>query len=67
MRDSGQDLIVEEKVIVKLKSVKKIVSVHENQLLTYLKLADKRSGLLINCGAELIRDEISRVINSLKE
>ncbi len=59
------DLIVEEKVIVELKSVEKVVPVHKKQLLTYLRLADKRLGLLINFGSELIRDGISRVVNGL--
>ena len=61
------DLIVEEKVIVELKSVEKVIPIHKKQLLTYLRLADKRLGLLINFGSELIRDGISRVVNSLKE
>ena len=61
------DLIVEEKVIVELKSVEKVIPVHKNQLLTYLRLADKKLGLLINFGSELIRDGISRVVNGLKE
>ncbi|RZB32031.1 MAG: hypothetical protein SRB1_01650 [Desulfobacteraceae bacterium Eth-SRB1] len=59
------DLIVEEKVIVELKSVEKVSRVHKKQLLTYLRLADKRLGLLINFGTELIRDGISRVANVL--
>ncbi len=59
------DLIVEEKVIVELKSVEKVIPVHKKQLLTYLRLADKRLGLLINFGSELIRDGISRVVNGL--
>ena len=59
------DLIVEEKVIVELKSVEKVMPVHKKQLLTYLRLADKRLGLLINFGSELIRDGISRVVNRL--
>ena len=61
------DLIVEEKVIVELKSVEKVVPVHKKQLLTYLRLADKRLGLLINFGVELIRDGISSVVYALKE
>ena len=61
------DLIVEEKVIVELKSVEKVIPIHKKQLLTYLRLADKRLGLLINFGSELIRDGISRVVNCLKE
>ncbi len=61
------DLIVEDKVIVELKSVEKVIPVHKKQLLTYLRLADKRLGLLINFGSELIGDGISRVVNGLKE
>ena len=61
------DLIVEDKVIVELKSVEKVIPVHKKQLLTYLRLTDKKLGLLINFGSELIRDGISRVVNGLKE
>jgi len=61
------DLIVEDLVIVELKSVEKIIPVHKKQLLTYLRLADKRLGLLINFGEELIKDGISRVANGLPE
>ena len=59
------DLIIEDKVIAELKSVENIVPVHKKQLLTYLRLSDKRLGLLINFGSELIRDGISRVVNGL--
>ena len=59
------DLIVEDKVIVELKSVEKVIPVHKKQLLTYLRLTDKKLGLLINFGSELIRDGISRVVNNL--
>jgi len=59
------DLIVEDKVIIELKSVEHISPVHKKQLLTYLRLTDKRLGLLINFGSELIRDGISRVVNNL--
>jgi len=59
------DLVVEDKVIVELKSVEKIAPVHKKQLLTYLRLADKRLGLLINFGASLIKDGIFRVANRL--
>ena len=61
------DLIVEDKVIVELKSVETAAPVHKKQLLTYLRLADKRLGLLINFGSQLIRDGISRVVNRLNE
>jgi GxxExxY protein len=61
------DLIVEGKVILELKSVETIAPVHKKQLLTYLRLADKRLGLLINFGETLIKDGISRVVNRLPE
>lgn len=59
------DLIVEDKVIVELKSVEAVHPVHKKQLLTYLRLADKRVGLLINFNVSLIKDGISRVVNGL--
>ncbi len=61
------DLIVERKVIVEIKSVEAIAPVHKKQVLTYLRLADKRLGLLINFDTELIKDGISRVVNKLPE
>jgi GxxExxY protein len=50
------DLMVEDKVIVELKSVEQTAPVHKKQLLTYLRLADKRLGLLVNFGAALIKE-----------
>ena len=61
------DLIVEEKVVVEIKSVEQVAPVHKKQLLTYLRLADKRLGLLINFGEALIKDGITRVVNGLEE
>jgi len=61
------DVIVEGKLILELKSVESVPKVHKKQLLTYLRLADKRLGLLINFGAELIKDGIFRVVNGLVE
>jgi GxxExxY protein len=61
------DLVVEGKVIVELKSVEQIAPVHKKQLLTYLRLADKRLGLLINFGSAVIKDGISRIVNGLDE
>ncbi len=60
------DLIVNDAVIVELKSVEAVSPVHKKQLLTYLRLADKRLGLLINFGANLIKDGIFRVVNGLE-
>lgn len=61
------DLIVEDMVILELKSVEQNSPVHRKQLLTYLRLADKRVGLLINFGCEHLRDGIFRVVNGLAE
>ena len=61
------DLMVSDQVIVELKSVEEIAPVHKKQLLTYLKLADKRLGLLINFGEVRIKDGITRIVNNLLE
>jgi GxxExxY protein len=61
------DLFVEDKLIVELKSVEQIAPVHTKQLLTYLRLADKRLGLLINFNVALIKDGITRVVNGLRD
>ncbi len=61
------DLLVGDKVVVELKSVEQVLPVHKKQLLTYLRLADRRLGLLINFGASMIRDGITRVVNGLCE
>ena len=61
------DVIVENKVIVELKSVEAVAKVHKKQLLTYLRLTEKKLGLLINFGEEYIRDGISRIVNGLAE
>lgn len=61
------DLVVEDKVIVEIKSVELLAPVHKKQLLTYLRLADKRLGLLINFHVALIKDGITRIVNGLEE
>jgi len=61
------DLIVEDKVIVELKCVETLNDVHRKQLLTYLRLADKRLGYLLNFGEALMKDGITRVVNRLPE
>lgn len=61
------DLIVEQQVIVELKSIEKIAEVHKKQLLTYLRVSNFHLGLLINFGVPLIKDGITRVVNGLKE
>ena len=59
------DIIVENKVILEIKSVENLAPVHYSQLLTYLKLSDKRLGLLINFNSKLIKDSIHRIVNNL--
>ena len=61
------DLLVEDTVIVELKSVETVQPVHKKQLLTYLRLAKKPLGLLINFNEELLKNGITRIINSNKK
>jgi GxxExxY protein len=60
------DLIVADKVIVELKSVEKLSPVHKKQLLTYLRLAEMRLGILINFSVNLLKDGIHRIVNGLE-
>jgi GxxExxY protein len=59
------DLLVEGQVVVELKVVEQILDIHKAQLLSYLKLADKRVGLLINFNVVHLRDGIRRLVNNL--
>lgn len=59
------DLIVEEKVIIELKSVEEIHPVHPKQLLTYLKITNCKLGLLINFNERLLKNGITRIVNQL--
>ena len=59
------DIIVEGKVIIELKSVENLMPVHKKQLLTYLKLTGMKLGLLVNFNEELIKNGITRIVNSL--
>jgi len=61
------DLLVESAVIVELKSVEEVKPVHKKQLLTYLRLAKKDLGLLINFNEVLLKKGIVRVVNDFKE
>lgn len=60
------DLLIEQKLILELKSVETVLPLHKKQLLTYLRLADKRLGLLVNFNVPLIRDGIFRIANNLQ-
>lgn len=59
------DLIVEESVIIEIKSVEKLANVHYKQLLTYLQLTDIKLGLLINFNEAYIKNGIKRIVNKL--
>ena len=59
------DVLVENKIIIEIKSVENLAPVHYSQLLTYLKLSDKRLGLLINFNSKLVKDSIHRIVNNL--
>jgi GxxExxY protein len=59
------DLLVADLVIVEVKSVEQFAEIHLAQLLTYLRLADKRLGLLINFNATTLRNSVRRVVNHL--
>jgi len=59
------DLLVEEKVIVEVKSVETLLDVHHKQLLTYLKLSGKKLGLLINFNCSSLKNSITRIVNNL--
>ena len=59
------DLLVEESIVVELKTVSKLLPTHEAQLLTYLKLSRYRLGLLLNFHVPLMREGIKRMVNDL--
>ena len=61
------DLLVNEKIIIEIKSVEALAPIHRKQLETYLRLTDLRLGLLINFNVELIKHGIQRVVNRLVE
>ncbi len=61
------DLFVEKKVIVEIKSMDAIASIHASQVLTYLRLSGCHLGLLINFNVVLLKDGIKRIVNNLPE
>lgn len=56
------DLLIEDKLIVELKSVEKMLGVHEAQLLTYMKLSGINLGLLINFNSKVLKDGLKRFV-----
>jgi GxxExxY protein len=61
------DVVVENQVIVELKTVPELLAVHEAQLLTYLKLSALKLGLLVNFNVSLMKNGIKRIVNNLPE
>jgi len=61
------DIIVDNKVIIELKSVERITNVHKKQVLTYLKLTGMRLGYLLNFGETMMKTGITRIVNGLPE
>ena len=61
------DLIVEEKLVVELKSVERLLPVHAKQVLTQIRLSGRKLGLLINFGEELLKNGVKRLINGTIE
>ena len=59
------DLVVNDKVVVELKSVETIAPIHKAQLLSYLKLSGYKAGLLINFNVKILKDGIIRLVNNL--
>lgn len=59
------DLLIENKVIIEIKSIETLTPVHFAQVLTYLKLANLKLGLLINFNTKLLKEGIHRVVNNL--
>lgn len=58
------DLLVEQRLVVEVKSVERLAPVHAKQLLTYLRLMNQPLGLLMNFGADMFRNGLKRVINN---
>jgi len=61
------DLIVEDKVLLELKSVERVTHAHKKQVLTYLRLTRRKLGYLLNFGEGVIKDGIYRIANGLAE
>ena len=61
------DLVVEDKVILELKSCERIEDIHKAQLLTYLKLSGLQLGLILNFNVPIMKEGIVRVVNNLEE
>ena len=61
------DLMIENEVVVEIKSIDKLLPIHKAQLMSYLKLADCKVGLLINVNVEILKSGIQRVVNNFPD
>jgi len=61
------DIVVENTIVLELKSCEKVEPIHKTQLLTYLKLSGLKLGLLLNFNVPVMRNGIVRIVNGLKE
>lgn len=61
------DLLIEDEIIVEIKSVEKLLPIHQAQLLSYLKIADKRVGMLINFNVKVLKRGLRRVVNGFPD
>ena len=61
------DIIINNKVILELKAIEKVIPVHKKQLITYLKLTDLKLGYLLNFNENLMKNGITRCVNGLEE
>ena len=59
------DLIIENKLILEIKSIEKVADVHKKQLLTYLRLSNIKLGLLINFNEVILKNGVTRIVNNL--
>ncbi len=61
------DLMIDNEVIVEIKSVEKVLPIHQAQLLSYLKLSERKVGLLINFNVKILKNGIKRVVNNFPD
>jgi len=61
------DLMIDNEVIVEIKSVEKLLPIHQAQLLSYLKLSERKVGLLINFNVKMLKNGIKRVVNNFPD
>ena len=61
------DLVVEDAVIVEIKAIEQLVPIHDAQLISYLRLSDRRVGLIINFHVPLLRNGVKRIVNNFPD